>query len=264
MNGRLGTAVVTGASSGIGRVYAEKLAERGFDLILIARRADRLSELAEHLEGSHSVNVAKLVADLGQPESLERVARSLEGDNSITLLVNNAGISVMGPFVEAKPDVVAAMLSVNVVAVTRLALAVLPGFKQRNNRTLINIGSVLGYFGYPGTSSYSGTKAYVLNFTRGLQAELAGSNVHVQLVAPAGTITEGWDSTSVDSSIVMTAEDCVDASLSGLDMQEQTTLPSVQDLQLLAEYEGAASKLLGASQTGKPASRYSRAAVSTA
>ena len=253
----LGTAVVTGASSGIGKVYAEKLGERGFDLILIARRADRLSALAEQLKAKHGIAVANLVADLSKPEDLERVAQHLEGDASITMLVNNAGTSVMGLFVDAKPGVIADMLSVNVLALTRLALAVLPGFKQRDRGTLINMGSILGYYGYPGTSAYSGTKAYILNFTRGLQAELASSNVKVQLVAPAGTATEGWDSTTVDSSIVMTAEECVEVSLKGLDMQEPATLPSVNDLHLLATYEAAASALMGASQTGKSANRYS-------
>jgi short-subunit dehydrogenase len=254
----LGTAVVTGASSGIGKVYAQKLAQRGFDLILVARRAERLSELAEQLKAKHGVTVTNIVADLSKSEDLERVAQTLESDSSITLLVNNAGTSVMGLFVEAKPRRIADMLHVNVLALTRLALAVLPGFRQRDRGTLINIGSVLGYYGYPGTSSYSGTKAYVLTFTRGLQAEVAGSNVKVQLVAPAGTATEGWDSTTVDSSIVMTAEDCVDASLKGLDMQEPTTLPSVEDLHLLANYETAAGALMGASQTGKPANRYTK------
>ena len=163
----------------------------------------------------------------------------------------------MGAFVEAKPGVIADMLQVNVLGLTRLALAVLPGFKQRDHGTLINVGSVLGFYGYPGMSAYSGTKAYVLTFTRGLQAELAGSKVKVQLVAPAGTATEGWDSTTVDPSIVMTAEECVEVSLKGFDMQEPMTLPSVNDLHLLATYEAAAHALLSASQTGKSADRYS-------
>ena len=255
---RLGTAVVTGVSSGIGKVYAEKLAARGFDLILVARRADRLSALAEQLKAKYGVGVASIVADLSKPEDLARVAQRLEDDSSLTPLVNNAGASVMGAFAEAKAGVIADMWHVNVLALTRLALAVLPGFRQRDHGTLINIGSVLGFYGYPGASAYSGTKAYVLTFSRGLQAELAGSKVKVQLVAPAGTATEGWDSTTVDPSIVMSAEECVEASLKGLDMQEPTTLPSVNDLHLLANYEAAASALMGASQTGKTADRYSQ------
>ena len=258
MNGTkgYGTAVITGASSGIGKVYAEKLAARGFDLLLVARRAERLSVLAEQLRAQHGVAVENMVADLIKPNDLERVAQRLEGDSSLTLLVNNAGVSVMGAFAEAEAGVITDMLHVNVLALTRLALAVLPGFKQRDSGTLINVGSVLGFYGYPGTSAYSGTKAYVLTLTRGLQAELAGSKVRVQLVAPAGTATEGWDSTTVDPSIVMTAEKCVEASLKGLEMQEATTLPSVEDLHLLQTYETAAGALMAASQTGKPATRY--------
>ncbi len=254
----MGTAVVTGASSGIGKVYAEKLAARGFDLLLVARRADRLSDLAEQLKARHGVGVESLVADLSKPEDLERVAQRLEGDASVTLLVNNAGVSVMGAFAEAKAGVITDMLQVNVLALTRLALAVLPGFKQRDHGTLVNVGSVLGFYGYPGTSAYSGTKAYVRTFPRGLQAELAGTKVRIQLVAPAGTATEGWDSTTVDQSVVMTAEDCVEASLKGLDMREATTLPSVEDLQLLQTYEAAAGALMAASQTGTPAKRYTQ------
>ncbi len=256
----LGTAVVTGASSGIGKIYAEKLAERGFDLILVARRAERLSDLAEQIKAKYGVAVTNIAADLSKPDDTERVAQAVETDSSITLLVNNAGTMAMGSFAEAKPSAIADMLHVNVLALTRLALAVLPGFKQRDRGTLINMGSVLGYYGYPGTSAYSGTKAYVLTFTRNLQAELAGTNVKIQLVAPAGTATEGWDSTTVDSSIVMTAEACVDASLKGLDKQEATTLPSVEDLHLLANYEAAAGALVAASQTGKPATRYTETA----
>ncbi len=259
----LGTAVVTGASSGIGKVYAERLAERGFNLILVARRAERLAVLAEELKTKHGIAVENLVADLSQPEEIERVARNLEGDSSITLLVNNAGVSVMGAFMEAEPTTIAGMLQVNVLAPTRLALAVLPSFRQRERGTLINIGSILGYAGYPGTTAYSGTKGYLLNFTRGLQAELAGSGIKVQLVAPAGTATEGWDSTTVDPSIVMTAEDCVDASLKGLELEEPTTLPSVEDPRLLANFEAAAGALVAASQTGAPATRYTLIPVST-
>ncbi len=254
----LGTAVVTGASSGIGKVYAEKLAARGFDLLLVARRAERLSALAEQLKTQFGVGVQTVVADLSKPDDLARVAQRFEGDASLTLLVNNAGVSIMGAFTEAKAEVITDMLHVNVTALTRLALAVLPGFKQRDRGTLINVGSILGFYGYPGTSAYSGTKAYVLTFTRGLQAELAGSKVRVQLVAPAGTATEGWDSTTVDPSLVMTAEACVEASLRGLDMEEPTTLPSVENLQLLQTYEAAAGALMAASQTGEPARRYTQ------
>ena len=256
----LGTAVVTGASSGIGKIYAGKLAERGFNLILVARRAERLSELAEQLKAKYGVTVTNVAADLSNPNDTERVAQAIENNSSVTLLVNNAGTMAMGAFAEAKPAVIADMLHVNVLALTRLALAVLPGFKQRDRGTLINMGSILGYYGYPGTSAYSGTKAYVLTFTRNLQAELAGTNVKVQLVAPAGTATEGWDSTTVDSSVIMTAEACVDASLKGLDKQEATTLPSVEDLQLLTKYEAAAGALVAASQTGKTATRYAETA----
>ena len=137
----------------------------------------------------------------------------------------------------------------------------MPGLKARNRGAIINIGSAVSFYSYPGVTAYTGTKAFVLNFTRGLQAELAGSNVVVQFVGPAATESEIWEVGSMPLSslppeVVMTTEDCVKASLRGLDLGEAMTLPSVHDVQLLANYEAAATNLLAASQTGKPAPRY--------
>ena len=172
-------------------MYAERLAERSFDLILIARRAERLLVSAEQLKAKHGIAVTNIVADLSKPEDLERVARHLEGDYSLTLLVNNAGTSDMDSFVEAKARVITDMLHVNVLALTRLAPAVLPGFKQWDHGALINMGSVLGFTATPGRVHTAEQRPYVLTFTRGLQAELAGSKVKVQLVAPAGHSDRG-------------------------------------------------------------------------
>ena len=254
-----GTAVVTGASSGIGKVYADRLAQRGYDLMLVARRADRLEALARDLRQRDGVNVQVHAADLGNAADLEKVVQAIGGNPAVTLLVNNAGVVTMGAAADAKTAEVEAMIHVNVLAPTRLAVAVLPGFKERHRGAIINVGSVLGFHGYPGTSIYSGTKAYLLNFTRGLQSELADTPIVVQLVAPAGTATEGWDSSTVAASLVMTAEDCVDASLKGLDLGEKTTMPSLDDLGLLARYDAASSALMAAAQTGTPATRYALA-----
>jgi len=259
-----GTAVVTGASAGIGKTYADRLAGRGYDLLLVARRADRLAAVAQELRARHGVAVETLVADLGDAADLTRVASVLAGDDRITLLVNNAGTSTLGTMAAATGDTLGAMNDVNVTALARLTLAVLPRFKARDQGTIINIGSVLGFHFLPVSSIYSATKGYVLNFTRGLQQELelAGANVRVQLVAPAATATDIWELSGVPLSAlnpdsVMTIEDCVDAALAGLDLGEAVTMPSVEDAAaLLAAYDAARIALLGASQTGKPASRY--------
>ena len=153
------------------------------------------------------------------------------------------------------------MVDLNAVAASRLSLAVLPRFRARNRGVLINIASILAVHVLPTSSVYSGTKAYLASFTRGLQQEVSGSNVFVQLVLPATTATDLWEISGVplsrlDQATIMSAEDCVDAALAGLDQAETVTLPSVEDRQLWDAYVAAALKLTAASQTGKAASRY--------
>jgi short-subunit dehydrogenase len=255
-NGNLGTAVVTGASSGIGREYAEQLAQRGYDLVVVARREDRLKELAVELNTRYGTGVTNVVADLSDTQDVARVAAVLRDHPSVTLLVNNAGVMLMGATTDAKPDEIDTLFRVNIAALVHLSFAALNRFKTEGNGTLVNVGSILGFAGYPGTSTYSATKAFVLSFTQGLQAENTDKNVKIQLVAPAGIATEGWDSSVVDSSIIMSAEDCVRSSLKGLDLGETITLPSVEDNGLLKSYREASTTLMGFAQTGKPASRY--------
>jgi len=256
-----GTAVVTGASSGIGKVYADRLAKRGYDLLLIARRGERLEELAQQLRKDQGVSVETLVADLGNSADLKKVADTIAADNRITMLVNNAGTSKFASSTRVPLADVDQQMDVNSKALTHLSLAVLPGFKDRNRGTIINIGSVLSFYVTPNTTAYSGTKGQVMLFTMGLQKELADTKVIVQLVLPATTATELWDVAGVglkalDPATIMTAEDCVDAALAGLDRGETVTLPSVDDAQLWAAFDNARLKLFAASQTGKPASRY--------
>jgi short-subunit dehydrogenase len=263
-----GTAVVTGASAGIGKVYADRLAARGYDLLLVARRGDRLTAVAEELRSAHGVKVETLVADLGSAVELEGVAKRIEADETISLLLNNAGTSTFGHVGTTSLAAINAMNAVNMTAPVRLSAAVLPGFKARNAGTIINIGSVLGFRGLPISTIYSSTKAYVNLFTRGLQEELRGTNIRVQLVAPAATATDIWELSGVplsnlDPATVMTVGAMVDAALVGLDRGEAVSMPSVEDAEaLLANFDAGALSLLGASQHGTPAARY-RAAVAS-
>ncbi|MFZ4874573.1 SDR family NAD(P)-dependent oxidoreductase [Janthinobacterium sp. Mn2066] len=257
----LGAAVVTGASSGLGAVYADRLARRGHDLILVARRVERLGVLAKSLAEKYGVAVRAIAADLSVPEDVSRVAKELATNPSITMLVNNAGASTLAPVLDTAKDKVDAMDKVNVTALTELTHAVLPQFKQRNHGTIINIGSVLSFHILPISTVYSGTKGYVMNFTRGLQQELAGTGIVVQLVLPASTATEIWDLSGVplaqlDQATVMSAEDCVDAALAGLDQGELVTLPSVEDKALWEQFDTARLALFAGGRSGKPASRY--------
>ena len=256
-----GTALVTGASSGLGAVYADRLASRGFDLILVARRVERLGVLAKSLAEKYGVAVRAMAADLSAPADLQRVADELAGNPAITMLVNNAGVSTLGAVVDSPREGIAAMDRVNVTALAQLTYAVLPQFKLRNSGTIINIGSVLSFHILPVSTIYSATKGYVMNFTRGLQQELAGTGIRVQLVLPASTATEIWELSGVplaqlDQATIMRAEDCVDAALAGLDQGELVTLPSVEDQALWERFDAARLALFAGAMHGKPASRY--------
>lgn len=256
-----GTAVVTGASAGLGKIYADRLARRGYNLILVARRGDKLEGVAQTLRAEYGVTVATVVADLGKTADLERVAATIADNSSITMLVNNAGTATFGPLANAGKTAVDGMNDVNVTALVRLSHAILPRFKQRDHGVLINIGSVLGFHTLPFSSVYSGSKGYVQSFTRGLQEEVSGTRVVVQLVLPAATATDIWEIAGVplsqfDPEQVMSPENCVDAALAGLDQGETITLPSVEDSQLFAIYDAARLALFAATRSGKPATRY--------
>ena len=260
-NNKKRTAVVTGASSGLGEIFAERLAQRGYNLVLVARRKERLDLLAEKLQSKSSVKVTILVADLSLEADLQKMANYLENDESITLLINNAGTATLAPSTATSLAQQKAMVDVNVTALMVLSNAILPQFIAKNEGVLVNIASVLGLYSLPFSSVYSGTKGFVVQYTRGLQEELKETNVRVQLVSPATTATEIWEVggvplSALEQSTIMTTEDCVDAALSGLDKGELTTYPSVNDQKLIDDYEDARIKLFGGSQNGKPAGRY--------
>ncbi|QND52177.1 SDR family oxidoreductase [Phyllobacterium sp. 628] len=259
--GKEGTALVTGASAGLGKIYADRLAGRGYDLILVARREDRLEALAEELRGRYGVNIATIMADLANSGDLDKVAKTLSTSETITMLVNNAGTSTLGSLGDTPLANVDSMTDVNITALVRLSLAALPAFKRRGRGTIINLGSILSFHTLPHSSAYSGTKGYVMNFTRGLQQEVAETNVRVQLVLPAATATDIWELSGVpldrlDPTTVMDPEACVDAALAGLDQGELITLPSLEDIELFNEYDAARLKLLSATQRSAPATRY--------
>ncbi|MBP1222475.1 SDR family NAD(P)-dependent oxidoreductase [Flavobacterium sp. 1355] len=260
-NNVLGTAVVTGASSGLGKVFAERLAKRGYDLKLVARRADKLNELAEVLRAKYGVTVTNYTADLSNTTDLEKIAADIQDDPNIIFLINNAGTSTLAPVSQTSVAKQKEMIDVNITSLVLLSNAVLPGFIKRNEGTLINIGSVLGAYTLPISSVYSGTKGFVVQYTRGLQEEVKGTNIKVQLVNPSITATEIWEVggvplSALDQAAIMTTEDCVDAALAGLDAGELVTFPSVHNQQLIDVYEDARIKLFTGSQTGKPAERY--------
>ncbi|TIM16558.1 MAG: SDR family oxidoreductase, partial [Mesorhizobium sp.] len=241
--GNKGTAVVTGASSGIGAVYAGRLAGQGYDLVLVARRADRLEELAGKLRQTYSRKVSVISADLSNDGDVRRVEQAIASDDSVTLLVNNAGLGGQSVVAIADADAAERMIKVNVIALTRLTRAVLPGFLARNRGAVVNIASVLAYetsFG----GIYSGTKAYVVNFTEALHREVEGTEVKVQVVLPGATRTDFWELAGSDidqlpKEIIMSADDMVDAALVGLARGEAVTVPALAEPAKLDIFLGA-------------------------
>jgi hypothetical protein len=253
-------AVITGASSGIGAVYAERLAKRGYDLVLVARRADRLQALASKIAAEYGVEVQPLVADLGTEAGQVTVENLLTSNARVSMLVNNAGIARLAPIAGGGLQDSLAQIALNITALTRLTHAVLPGLKARNEGAIINIASVLGLHTLPISSVYSGTKAFVLAFSRGLQQELAETKVRIQVVAPAATATEVWDRSGVPLAAlapetVMATDALVDAALVAFDKGEEVTLPSVADAAAIERFDTARVALFAASQTGQVAPR---------
>ncbi|AWY43553.1 SDR family NAD(P)-dependent oxidoreductase [Pseudomonas putida] len=229
-----GTALVTGASSGIGAVYAQRLAARGFDLLLVARDQQRLDEAASQLRTEYGVQVEVLKADLTQKDDVLKLEQRLRGDSSISLLLNNAGVAADGLLANADTDQLEQMIQLNVTAVTRLASAAAAGFAKAGRGTIINIASVVALFPERFNATYSASKAYVLSLTQSLNAELQGTGVKVQAVLPGVTRTEIWERSGIDASqipadMVMETGEMVDAALSGLDQGELVTIPSLPD-----------------------------------
>ncbi|QNP40787.1 SDR family NAD(P)-dependent oxidoreductase [Lysobacter solisilvae (ex Woo and Kim 2020)] len=256
-----GTALITGASSGIGAVYADRLARSGYDLILVARRAEKLRELAEDLTTRTGRSVETLAVDLANPSDLSMVEAVLRSDASITLLVNNAGIGATAPLLISNVDEMERMITLNVNVLTRLAYAAAPAFVARGTGTIVNIASIVAIAPEMLNGVYGGSKAYVLAFSQSLQHELADKGVRVQAVLPGATATAFWDhaGTPVEHlprEIVMSAEDMVDAALSGLANGEVVTIPSLPDQAEWDAFEGARRALAPKLSLATPAPRY--------
>ncbi|ARP91417.1 SDR family oxidoreductase [Bordetella genomosp. 9] len=256
-----GTALITGASSGIGAIYADRLAQRGYNLIMVARSRERLNRLAERITTQTRRTVEVLQADLGDPASLAQVETKLREDASITLLVNNAGIGTHTPLLESGIDAMTGMIALNVTAPTRLAYAAAPGFVARGKGAIINISSIVSIAPELLNGVYGGSKAYVHAFSLSLHHELGGKGVRVQAVLPGATATDFWATgglpvEQLDPSIVMPAEQMVDAALVGLDRGELITIPSLHAAEAWDAYEAARQKLLPLLSRNTPAPRY--------
>jgi short-subunit dehydrogenase len=265
----LGTALITGASTGIGAVYADRLARRGYDLILVARSQQRLSALARKLAGETGRTVKAVGADLTTEHGVESVEHILRADPSITLLVNNAGVGSVTPLLASDVQKMDEMIRLNVTALTRLTYAAVPGLVQRGGGTVINIASVVAIAPERLNGVYGGTKAFVLAFSQSLDHELRDKNIRVQAVLPGATATDFWDIAGkpvheLPPDWVMSAEDMVDASLTGLDLGEVVTIPALADGDEWSRYDAARRAMSGRLSGAIPAPRYTAAKTSAA
>lgn len=260
-------ALVTGASSGIGAAFAERLAKDGYDLILVARRHDKLEELAQRLKTSYAVSVEVLVADLGRHVSLQTVEKRIADESALEMLVNNAGFGGYMPFVELEPDKAEELINVKVLAVTRLARAALPAMLARGHGSIINVSSRLAFSGSMGSSqlpkraTYAGANAFINTFSQLLQSELEGTGVSVQALCPGVVATEfhthvGTDSSRFPAAIVMEPEDLVEASLAGLKLGEVICIPTMDDTELLIQIQESQKRLFEQTRSGSMAERY--------
>jgi uncharacterized protein len=256
-----GVAVITGASSGIGAVYADRLAKRGYDLILVARNEARLKSLSARLTSETGRSVKVLSADLNNRAELAKVEATLRDDPSITMLVNNAGTASVAPLLNADIQKMEEMIALNVTALTRLTYAAAPAFVKRGAGTIINIASVVGISPEALNGVYGASKAYVLALSHSLQHELADKGIRIQVVLPGATATDLWEIAGLPyqklpAEIVMSAEDMVDAALVGLDKGELVTIPPLQDGDEWTRFEAARRLLSQGFGNSVPAPRY--------
>lgn len=256
-----GTALVTGASAGIGAIYADRLARRGYDLVLVARQQQRLESVAAEIAQRTGRKVEALSADLTNPLDVAKVEDVLRANPLIAMLINNAGAGVTAPLIESDIGEISRMITLNVDVLTRLTYAAASAFVGRGSGAIINIASVVAIRPEIFGAVYGGTKAFVLAFSQALNHELAGKGVRVQVVLPGVTATEFWSTTAtpldrIPAEVVMLPADLVDAALAGLDQGELVTLPSLPDIADWNAFERAREALYPNVSRSSPADRY--------
>ncbi|MFC3692505.1 SDR family NAD(P)-dependent oxidoreductase [Chenggangzhangella methanolivorans] len=258
----LGVALITGASGGIGAMYADRLARRGYDLILVARNEERLEEVATRARNVGGNVVETIAADLNSATDLRMLEARLRDDASVSVLVNNAGFGSASPLLQSNVDDMERMIGVNITALTRLTYAAAPAFVARGGGSIINISSTVAIGLEVLNGVYGASKAYVLALTQSLDHELASKGLRVQAVLPGATATDFWKVAGVGghqnlpAEIVMRADALVDAALMGFDAGEVVTIPLLQDAGEWDAYDDARKALAGHLGGSLPAPRY--------
>jgi hypothetical protein len=252
-------ALVTGASSGIGRSFAEHLAAAGWNLTLVARDLARLDALRDRLTAAHGVDIRVLRADLAAAAGIEQVAAEIEADDSLDLVINNAGVAMVSPLVDSDPAALVAMMQLHGTAVVLLTRAALVGMTARRRGAVINVSSAGAFVSAPVSATYCASKTFVNSFTEAVHGEMAGSNVQVQALCPGMTMTEmhvrgGFDVSWVPS--WMSADDVVECSLAGLRMGEVTCVPGLRDPGIVGEMRAAGARVVEQTIESVVADRY--------
>ena len=255
--------LITGASTGIGAVYADRFAKRNHDLVLVARDRARMETLGDRLRRETGVAVDILRADLTDPGDLAQVEARLRDDHRIGILINNAGTAPAGGFTDQSPEEIARIVNLNATAPARLASAVAPRFAQAGQGAIINIGSIVGLSPEYGSTVYGATKAFILFLSQSLHAELGPKGVYIQAVLPAATRTEIWEHAGKDVDklpAVMEVDELVDAALAGFDRRETVTIPPLPDADQWTDFEAARKAMIPNFNQVRAAERYHSAA----
>ncbi len=254
-------ACVTGASSGIGAAFAERLARDHCDVVMVARRRDRLDTLAQSLRDRYGITAEVFAADLSRPDEIRAVEARIAVASALDFLINNAGFGAYMPFTSLAPDLAEELINVKVLAVTRLTRAALPGMIARGRGAIVNVSSRFAFTGgmgatpLPKRATYAATKAYLNTFTRLLASELEGTGVQVQALCPSVVRTEfhqrmGMDPTQFRSVTIMQPDQVVEASLAGLRLGEVICMPTLGDPALLQEWEASERSVVEGSGGG--------------
>ena len=263
---KAGTALITGASSGIGAVYTDRFAKRGYGLILVARDQARLNALASKLHAQYGVATQVLPADLSTEAGIQAVEKRLEADSSITVFVNNAGIAKLGALADMPKQDISDIIQINVHAAPRLAAAAARAFTLRKAGRIINVASVLALISERFNPIYNASKAFVLSLSQTMQNELSPLGIKVQAVLPGATRTEIWSRAGADISalppeMVMGVDEMVDAALVGFDRDEVVTIPALPDAAEFEAFTQARLKMGPNLSRDHAAARYHTAAV---
>jgi short-subunit dehydrogenase len=225
------TALITGASSGIGESFARQCAARGYDLVLVARREVRLTALKHQLETAYPIQVTVLVADLSREEGIARVEQFIRDHAPLDLLVNNAGYNDTDDFVKVRLDTHLSMIKVMAETPMRLMYATLPGMIERQQGSIINVASMLGFYSVPYTASYGAVKSYLVSLSQAVALETWKQGIHISVLCPGFTHTEIFGTDGLDSSrrlptwLWMEADEVVTAALHGVAQRQLIIVP---------------------------------------